>query len=39
VVYDTYRAEAANAKAPVPTPIQPGEVTVTAQVSVTYTIR
>jgi len=39
VVYDTYRAEMASAKSPVPTPIQPGDVTVTAQVSVTYTIR
>ena len=39
VVYDNYQAEAAGAKAAVPTPVQPGDVTVTAQVSVTYSIR
>ena len=39
VVYDTYRAEAAITKSAVPTPIQPGDVTVTAQVTITYSIR
>ncbi len=39
VVYDTYRAEASIAKSAVPTPIQPGDVTVTAQVTITYSIR
>ncbi len=38
VVYDTYRAEAAITKSAVPTPIQPGDVTVTAQVTITYSI-
>lgn len=39
VVYDNYQAGAATAKSIAPTPIQPGDVTVTAQVSVTYSIR
>ena len=39
VVYDTYRAEAAITKSAVPTPIQPGDITVTAQVTITYSIR
>ena len=40
VVYDNYMAgAAATAKSVVPTPIQPGDVTVTAQVSITYSIR
>jgi uncharacterized protein YggE len=39
VVYDNYMAGAATAKSVVPTPIQPGDVTVTAQVSITYSIR
>jgi uncharacterized protein YggE len=39
VIYDTYMAGAATAKSEVPTPIQPGDVTVTAQVSITYSIR
>jgi uncharacterized protein YggE len=39
VVYDSYQAGAANVKSVAPTPIQPGDVTVTAQVSITYSIR
>ncbi|MFA5346647.1 MAG: SIMPL domain-containing protein [Methanoregula sp.] len=39
VVYDSYMAGAATSKSAVPTPIQPGDVTVTAQVSITYSIR
>jgi len=39
VVYDNSMAGAAIAKSIVPTPIQPGDVTVTAQVSITYSIR
>jgi len=39
VVYDSYQAGAANVKSMVPTPIQPGDVTVTAQVSIIYSIR
>ena len=38
VVYNTYSADTlAAAKSAVPTPVQPGEVTVTAQVSIAYT--
>jgi hypothetical protein len=39
VVYDNYQAGAATAKSVVPTPIQPGDVTVTAQVSIIYSVR
>jgi uncharacterized protein len=39
VVYDNYQAEAASGKVAVPTPVQPGDITVTAQVSITYSIR
>jgi hypothetical protein len=39
VVYDNYMAGAASEKSVVPTPIQPGDVTVTAQVSISYSIR
>jgi uncharacterized protein len=39
VVYDNYQAEAGSAKVAVPTPVQPGDITVTAQVSITYSIR
>ena len=39
VVYDNFQAGVATSKAAVPTPIQPGDITVTAQVSVTYSIR
>ncbi len=39
VVYDNYQAGAATAKSAVPTPIQPGDITVTAQVTITYSIR
>ena len=38
VIYDNYRPEVISAKTVVPTPIQPGDVTVTAQVSITYSI-
>jgi uncharacterized protein YggE len=39
IVYDNYQAGAATAKSVVPTPVQPGDITVTAQVSITYSIR
>jgi uncharacterized protein YggE len=39
IVYDNYLAGASTAKSAAPTPIQPGDLTVTAQVSVTYMIR
>jgi len=38
VLFENYRAADVMAKSAAPTPIQPGDVTVTAQVSVTYSI-
>jgi uncharacterized protein YggE len=38
-VFDNYQAGATTAKSVVPTPVQPGDITVTAQVSITYSIR
>jgi uncharacterized protein YggE len=39
VLFENYQAGNAMVKSVAPTPIQPGDITVTAQVSVTYTIR
>ena len=39
VLYENYRADTVMSKSAAPTPIQPGDITVTAQVSITYTIR
>ncbi len=39
IVYDNYVVGASTAKSAAPTPIQPGDLTVTAQVSFTYLIR
>lgn len=39
VVYDNFQAGGATSRAAVPTPIQPGDITVTAQVAITYSIR
>jgi uncharacterized protein YggE len=39
VLFENYQAGNAMTKSAAPTPIQPGDVTVTAQVSVTYSIR
>jgi uncharacterized protein YggE len=39
VLFENYQAADVMAKSAAPTPIQPGDVTVTAQVSVTYSIR
>ena len=39
VLFENYQAADVMAKSAVPTPIQPGDVTVTAQVSITYSIR
>jgi hypothetical protein len=39
VLFENYQADNAMTKSAAPTPIQPGDVTVTAQVSVTYTFR
>jgi uncharacterized protein len=39
VLFENYQAADAMTKSAAPTPIQPGDVTVTAQVSVTYSIR
>jgi hypothetical protein len=39
VLFENYQAGNAMTKSAAPTPIQPGDVTVTAQVSVTYTFR
>jgi uncharacterized protein YggE len=39
VVFENYQAGNAMVKSPTPTPIQTGDITVTTQVSVTYTIR
>jgi len=39
VVFENYQAGNAMIKSPTPTPIQTGDITVTAQVSVTYSIR
>jgi uncharacterized protein YggE len=39
VLFENYQAGNAMVKSAAPTPIQPGDITVTAQVSVTYTIR
>ena len=39
VLFDNYQAGNVMVKSAVPTPIQPGDVTVTAQVSITYSIR
>jgi len=39
VLFENYPASDAMVKAQAPTPIQPGDVTVTAQVSITYSIR
>ncbi len=39
IVYDNYQAGAATVKSIAPTPVQPGDITVTAQVAITYSIR
>jgi hypothetical protein len=39
IVYDNSFASGAVSKAAVPTPIQPGDITVTATVTITYTYR
>jgi hypothetical protein len=39
IVYDNYQAGAATTKSVVPTPVQPGDITVTAQVAIVYSIR
>jgi uncharacterized protein YggE len=39
VLFENYNASDATTKSAAPTPIQPGDVTVTAQVSITYSIR
>jgi uncharacterized protein YggE len=39
ILFENYKVDNAASPSTTPTPIQPGDVTVNAQVSITYTIR